>query len=69
MSNFVASFVAGGCAGCAVDLALFPIDTVKTSLQAQKPVRWMQIYNGLAWTMTASFPCAATFWSSYLSMK
>eukprot|EP00960_Hanusia_phi_P026879 746520-Hanusia_phi.AAC.1 len=31
---FVVALLAGGCAGTAVDVALFPIDTIKTRLQA-----------------------------------
>ena len=32
--TFVTSLVAGGIAGLCVDVSLFPIDTVKTRLQA-----------------------------------
>ena len=69
VSNFVVSFASGGCVGCAVDLALFPLDTIKTRVQARSPMQWSNMYHGLSWTMAASFPCAATFWSTYHSAK
>ena len=32
-TKFMVALLAGGCAGTSVDVALFPIDTIKTSLQ------------------------------------
>eukprot|EP00359_Climacostomum_virens_P007425 CAMPEP_0204915988 /NCGR_PEP_ID=MMETSP1397-20131031/13901_1 /ASSEMBLY_ACC=CAM_ASM_000891 /TAXON_ID=49980 /ORGANISM="Climacostomum Climacostomum virens, Strain Stock W-24" /LENGTH=222 /DNA_ID=CAMNT_0052088289 /DNA_START=190 /DNA_END=855 /DNA_ORIENTATION=- len=69
---FLASFFGGGFAGCAVDLALFPIDAIKTRLQAssgKKQINWGNLYSGLLSSLTASFPCAANFWVTYTLMK
>ena len=33
---FIVALLAGGCAGTAVDVALFPIDTIKTRLQVDR---------------------------------
>jgi solute carrier family 25 S-adenosylmethionine transporter 26 len=71
-SVFFASFVAGGFAGCAVDLVLYPIDAIKTRLQAssgKKQVSWANIYSGLLSSLVASFPCAASFWVTYSIVK
>jgi solute carrier family 25 S-adenosylmethionine transporter 26 len=71
-SVFFASFIAGGFAGCAVDLALYPIDAIKTRLQAnsgKRQVSWANIYSGLLSSMVASFPCAASFWVTYSIVK
>ena len=55
-----------------IDGALFPIDSIKTRLQASsnktdflKDAQTVSKYRGLASAMAASFPCAATFWLSY----
>jgi solute carrier family 25 S-adenosylmethionine transporter 26 len=60
---------AGGCAGVVVDLVLFPLDTLKTRLQARgalaAPVSAAAFYRGLASAMAGSFPAAATFWTAY----
>ena len=69
---FVRSLVAGGFAGCAVDLALFPLDSAKTRLQAYKAGQKLSFknpYSGLASAMLASFPCAASFWATYMTAK
>ena len=72
MNTFVTSVLAGGIAGTSIDFALFPIDSIKTRLQASsKNVDFVQSaeavskFRGLASAMAASFPCAATFWLSY----
>ena len=36
MNDFTRDLLAGGAAGFAVDISLFPIDTVKTRLQAKE---------------------------------
>ena len=61
------SIIAGGLAGCAVDFALFPIDSLKTRLQQGPSAKssFANIYAGLSASMVASFPCAATFWTTY----
>lgn len=70
-NTFITSLLAGGLAGCAVDIALFPLDAIKTRLQANANAKleFTKIYKGLSMAMAASFPCAATFWASYCSMK
>ena len=66
------SVLAGGIAGTSVDIMLFPIDAIKTRLQATsdkvdfvKKTETVSKFRGLASSMSASFPCAATFWLSY----
>ena len=66
------SIVAGGLAGISVDFALFPVDTIKSRLQAStKTVNYTETaknvskYKGFLSAMIASFPCAGMFWVSY----
>ena len=69
---FLRSLLAGGLAGCMVDVALFPLDSLKTRLQAFKKgqkVGYSNPYAGLLSAMVASFPCAATFWATYCTVK
>ena len=68
----LASTLAGGSAGISVDLALFPIDTIKSRMQAstkevnyQETAKNVSKYRGFLSAMLASFPCAAMFWVSY----
>ncbi|KAL6111846.1 slc25a26 [Pungitius sinensis] len=67
--EFVASLVAGGCAGMCVDLTLFPLDTVKTRLQSQqgfyKAGGFRGIYAGVPSAAVGSFPNAAAFFVTY----
>ena len=67
--SFVTALVAGGCAGTSVDVALFPIDTLKTRLQAPqgflKAGGFRGIYNGLGAAAVGSAPGAALFFSTY----
>ena len=70
--TFLVSVAAGGIAGTSIDLALFPVDSIKTRLQASsKTVDFMKEssgvskFRGLASAMAAAFPCAAMFWLSY----
>lgn len=64
---------AGGVAGVVVDIALFPIDTIKTRLQSEKGfIRaggFRGIYKGLAPAAAGSAPTAALFFCSYDSFK
>ena len=56
-----------------IDAVLFPIDTIKTRIQAsstggvdyQTKAAEISRFKGLPSAMIASFPCAATFWLSY----
>ncbi|KAK6201637.1 mitochondrial carrier protein PET8 [Scheffersomyces amazonensis] len=72
-STFVISLISGGCAGTSTDLAFFPIDTLKTRLQAQggffKNGGWSGIYKGLGSCVVASAPSASLFFITYDSMK
>lgn len=71
-STVLTAMAAGGIAGTSIDFALFPIDSIKTRLQATnnkidyvKQAETVSKFRGLASAMAASFPCAATFWLSY----
>lgn len=67
--SFLTSLVAGGLAGTTVDVALFPIDTIKTRLQAPqgfvKAGGFSGVYNGLGAAAVGSAPGAALFFSTY----
>uniref|UniRef100_A0A3P9M307 Mitochondrial S-adenosylmethionine carrier protein n=1 Tax=Oryzias latipes TaxID=8090 RepID=A0A3P9M307_ORYLA len=71
--EFVASLVAGGCAGMCVDLTLFPLDTIKTRLQSQqgfhKAGGFRGIYAGVPSAAVGSFPNAAAFFVTYECAK
>ncbi|XP_059184585.1 mitochondrial S-adenosylmethionine carrier protein isoform X2 [Centropristis striata] len=71
--EFVASLVAGGCAGMCVDLTLFPLDTIKTRLQSQqgfyKAGGFRGIYAGVPSAAVGSFPNAAAFFVTYECTK
>ncbi|EKX33427.1 hypothetical protein GUITHDRAFT_120376 [Guillardia theta CCMP2712] len=70
---FVVALLAGGCAGTAVDVALFPIDTIKTRLQSPQGFMaaggFKGVYNGLASAAAGSAPGAALFFSTYETSK
>ena len=65
--------MAGGLAGLAVDLLLFPLDTLKTRLQSEqgfmKSGGFNGIYKGLGSVLTGSIPAAAVFFIVYESFK
>ena len=68
--------LSGGIAGICVDLVLFPIDSIKTRLQASDPKTNYSLkaskiskYRGLQSSMAASFPCAGIFWLTYECTK
>jgi len=71
--SFATALVAGGLAGTSVDVALFPIDTLKTRLQAPqgflKAGGFRGIYNGLGAAAVGSAPGAALFFSTYETFK
>ena len=70
---FITSLIAGGLAGTTVDLALFPIDTLKTRLQS--PHGFMAsggfrgVYRGVMAAAAGSSPGAALFFGTYETMK
>jgi solute carrier family 25 (mitochondrial S-adenosylmethionine transporter), member 26 len=72
MKTAAVSVAAGGIAGMSIDFALFPVDSIKTRLQASsnkvdftKTASDVSKFRGLASAMAAAFPCAAMFWLSY----
>jgi len=70
---FSLALIAGGCAGTSVDVALYPIDTVKTRLQSSEGF-WRSggfrgIYQGVSVAAIGSAPGAALFFSTYERMK
>jgi solute carrier family 25 S-adenosylmethionine transporter 26 len=70
-------FSAGAISGLSVDLALYPLDTIKTRLQAtigsavMPPLKFSSYfyYSGLSSTMLGSAPSAALFFITYESAK
>ncbi|TMW48817.1 hypothetical protein DOY81_006107 [Sarcophaga bullata] len=71
--SFINALVAGGVAGMVVDIALFPIDTMKTRLQSERGF-WRSggfkgIYKGLAPAAAGSAPTAALFFCAYENLK
>lgn len=73
MDPFFVSLISGGCAGTATDLVFFPIDTIKTRLQAKGGFfangGWKGIYNGLGSVTIASAPSASLFFITYDGIK
>jgi solute carrier family 25 S-adenosylmethionine transporter 26 len=76
--SFPGAAVCGGLSGMVTDLVFFPIDTVKTRLQARRaspgappppPVSLRAVYRGLLSAMVGSSPAAATFWMTYETSK
>ncbi|KAF8174255.1 mitochondrial carrier domain-containing protein [Pholiota molesta] len=71
--TFIQSLLAGGIAGTSVDLLFFPIDTIKTRLQASQGFRaaggFSGIYKGVGSVVVGSAPGAAAFFSTYEAMK
>ncbi|CAG0883206.1 unnamed protein product [Cyprideis torosa] len=67
------ALLAGAVAGMSVDLALFPLDTLKTRLQSangfQHSGGFSGIYRGIGPVILGSAPGAAIFFMSYESMK
>ena len=70
---FLVSLVAGGLAGTSVDLALFPIDTLKTLLQSPHGFvaagGFSGVYRGVWAAAAGSAPGAALFFGTYETMK
>jgi len=66
--RFLGNMAAGGVAGVCVEAILFPLDTIKTRLQAGMPMDWSKIYKGLPATLFA-FPASALFFGVYEPVK
>jgi len=64
---------AGAFAGVAVDVSLFPIDTIKTRLQAPGGLfangGWRGIYKGIGSVSTGSAPSGTTFGITVLTVR
>ncbi|TFK97285.1 S-adenosylmethionine transporter [Pterulicium gracile] len=71
--TFFQSLLAGGVAGTSVDLLFFPIDTVKTRLQAPQGFAaaggLKGIYKGVGSVAVGSWPGAAVFFATYDGLK
>lgn len=66
------NLIAGGLAGCAVDVSLYPLDAFKTRLQTivrGNHINWANPYAGICPALIASFPASATFWVTYTATK
>ncbi|KAL6611172.1 hypothetical protein ACP70R_039100 [Stipagrostis hirtigluma subsp. patula] len=64
--------IAGGAAGVVVETALYPIDTIKTRLQAAQggsKIRWKGLYAGLAGNTVGVLPASAVFVGVYEPTK
>lgn len=66
---FTTALVAGGVAGTSVDVILFPIDTIKTRLQARGGLArnggFSGIWRGLGAAAAGAAPCSALFFGTY----
>ncbi|KAI5120137.1 hypothetical protein M0805_001905 [Coniferiporia weirii] len=71
--SFGQSLIAGGAAGTSVDLLFYPLDTVKTRLQAAQGFfnagGFRGIYKGVGSVVIGSAPGAAVFFSTYDTLK
>eukprot|EP00794_Sanderia_malayensis_P006048 gene6048-6750_t len=65
--------ISGGVAGTAVDVVLFPLDTIKTRLQSEVGFKasggFRGIYRGILSAAIGSFPSAAAFFCAYEASK
>ncbi|RCV39940.1 hypothetical protein SEVIR_9G011800v4 [Setaria viridis] len=64
--------IAGGTAGVVVETALYPIDTIKTRLQAARGgsrIEWKGLYSGLAGNLAGVLPASAIFVGVYEPTK
>mmetsp|Transcript_65493 Transcript_65493/g.147164 ORF Transcript_65493/g.147164 Transcript_65493/m.147164 type:complete len:283 (-) Transcript_65493:176-1024(-) len=72
-SPFTLALFAGGCAGTTVDVALHPLDTLRTRLQSPagfwKAGGFQGVYRGILSATLGSAPGAAFFFSTYETMK
>ncbi|ONK58219.1 uncharacterized protein A4U43_C09F9780 [Asparagus officinalis] len=64
--------IAGGTAGVVVESVLYPIDTIKTRLQAARvgsKIQWKGLYSGLAGNLAGVLPASAVFVGVYEPTK
>jgi len=67
-----ANMASGAVAGAAVETALYPIDTIKTRLQAVRgggKIVWGGLYSGLAGNIAGVIPASALFMGVYEPLK
>ncbi|XP_038218376.1 S-adenosylmethionine mitochondrial carrier protein-like [Zerene cesonia] len=73
LRSYFAPLFAGAIAGVSVDVALYPLDTLKTRLQSQqgfyKAGGFKGVYTGLLTVATSSMPTTALFFVSYEATK
>ncbi|KAG9005997.1 S-adenosylmethionine transporter [Tulasnella sp. JGI-2019a] len=71
--TFAQSLLAGACAGTAVDLLFYPLDTLKTRLQSSKGFAasggFKGVYRGVGSVIVGSAPGAAAFFVTYDTLK
>jgi len=71
--TMTAALLSGGAAGMAVDVCLFPLDTLKTRLQSSQGFLaaggFKNIYSGLGPVVLGSAPGAAAFFLTYEAVK
>jgi len=67
------SLLSGGVAGLSVDVALFPLDTIKTRMQSPqgfaKAGGFSGVYRGLSAAAGGSMPGASLFFCAYETLK
>lgn len=70
---FTLALVSGACAGTTVDIALYPLDTLKVRMQSEKGFLaaggFRGVYNGVLATALGAAPGAAFFFSAYEVFK
>lgn len=73
VATLFSSLMAGGAAGFGVDVALFPLDTIKTRMQASdgflKAGGFKGVYRGIGPAAVGSAPSAALFFCTYEMSK
>ncbi|XP_076166922.1 S-adenosylmethionine mitochondrial carrier protein homolog isoform X2 [Ptiloglossa arizonensis] len=71
--TFITSLMAGGLAGTSVDVVLYPLDTLKTRLQAKqgftKSGGFSGLYKGIFPVLIGSAPTASLFFVTYEGIK
>ena len=71
--SFTVSLLSGGVAGTTVDVALYPLDTIKTRLQSPqgflKAGGFRGVYKGLGAAAVGSAPGASLFFVTYEGTK